>query len=182
MNSIARTRSNKQASSRLFFAACPDDRTRTRLVRVQAGFNAGSARAVAADNLHLTLAFLGQVPAAGRECYMHAAAMLEVPRIDITLDRFGYFGKRLLCWFGPSAVPAELQTWQRLLQAAIAPCGYRVRRRFKPHVTLFRNAGSLATPAQVPVVKWQMDRFFLLESVPRDNGVVYLPIEEYRAC
>ena len=170
-----------KAQARLFFAVYPDDRVRGQLARVQAGFAAGTARAVPPDNFHLTLAFLGEVPANERECCAQAAGTVEIPRTSIMLDRFGCFGKPPLCWLGPTAIPMELRTLYKRLQRAIAPCGYHDRREFRPHVTLFRKASGLTVPdAGPPKIEMPVDRFFLVESVLRSNGAVYVPIEEYR--
>ncbi len=172
--------STSSALARLFFALRPDDEMREHLAWVQTGFETHTARAVAPDNFHLTLVFLGEVPAGGRECYARAAETVEIPRFSITLDRFGYFSKRPLCWLGPSVIPVELRTLHKRLRRALAPCGDHDRREFKPHVTLFRKAAELTAPDEATAVEWRVDRFFLMESVQRGNGVVYRPIEEYR--
>ena len=172
--------STGKPQARLFFAVYPDDDAREQLARVQTGFEAGTAHAVVSDNFHLTLAFLGEVPANAHECYAQAAGTVEGPQFSITLDRFGYFDKKPLCWFAPSVIPVELRALHKRLQRAIEPCGYHDRREFRPHVTLFRKAAGLAIPDEVPAVTLHVDRFFLVESVQKDDGVVYVPIEEYR--
>ena len=172
--------STSKAQARLFFAVRPNDETRERLARVQMTFDVGTARAVAPDNFHLTLAFLGEMSADKRECYAQAAGTVEIPTFSVTLDRFGYFDKRPLCWIGPSAIPIELRTLHKRLVHAITPCGYRDRREFKPHVTLFRKAAGITPPDETPAVELRVDRFFLVESVQKDDSVVYVPIEEYR--
>ena len=172
-------RSTSRVQARLFFAVYPDDEVREQLVRVQADFAAHTARAVIPDNLHLTLAFLGNVPPERRECYAQAAGAVDVQPFCVTLDRFGYLGKRSSCCLEPSVISMELRGLYKQLQSAIAPCGYRSRREFHPHVTLFRKAAGLAAPERAPAVEWVVDRFFLVESVQQDDGVVYLPIEEF---
>ena len=160
-----------------------DDSVREQLAWVQAAFEAHTARAVTSGNFHLTLAFLGEVPASARECYAQAAGMIEVPQFNVTLDRFGYFDKTPLCWFGPSVIPVGLRTLHKRLQRAIALYGYRDRCEFKPHVTLFRKATGLTVPDETSAVELNVDRFFLIESVQKKNSVVYVPIEEYcNAC
>ncbi len=180
MARITLKHSTSKARARLFFAARPDDEVRARLARVQAGIATQAARAVAPDNFHLTLAFLGETPPDVRECCAQAAGTVEIPVFSVTLDRLGYFDKRTLCWFGPSVIPMELRTLHKRLQRALAPCGYRDRREFRPHVTLFRKAAGLAVPDEVAAMEWRVDRFFLVESVQQEGGVVYVPLEEYR--
>ncbi len=166
--------------ARLFFAVRPDNDARDLLAWVQAGFDAGGARAVMPDNFHLTLAFLGEVSAHRREYYAQAAGTVEIPGFSVALDRFGYFDRRAVCWLGPSVIPVALRTLHKRLQRALGPCGYHDRREFRPHVTLFRKAAGLPIPDETPSVELWVDRFFMVESVQQSDGVVYVPIEEYR--
>ena len=172
--------STSKARPRLFFALRPDEDARERLAWAQTGFEARAAHPVSPDNFHLTLAFLGEVPARERDCYARAGGTVEIPRFRVTLDRFGCFSKKPLCWLGPSVIPEELRTLHKRLQRAITPCGYYERREFRPHVTLFRKAAGLEAPDKAPVIDLRVDRFFLVESVQKNSGVVYVPIEEYR--
>ena len=165
----------------MFFAARPDDDARRQLAQVQATFDPDTARAVSPDNFHLTLAFLGEIPADERECCSLAAGAIEIPEFAVTLDRFGCFGRqRPLCWIGPTAIPVDLLTLHKRLHRALAVCGYHERRRFTPHVTLFRKAERLTAPDETPSIELRVDRFFLFESVRKDDDIVYVPIEEYR--
>ena len=180
MTRITIKHTTSAARARLFFAVYPSDAVRKRIAEAQAGFDAVEARATTPDNFHLTLAFLGETATDERECYAQAAGAVEMPAFAITLDRFKHFSKRSMCWLVPSAIPVELRALHKRLQRALAPCGYHDRREFRPHVTLFRKAAGLSLPDETPSVEWRVDRFFLVESVQKDGGVVYVPLEEYR--
>ncbi len=173
-------RATSATRARLFFAVYPSDAVRERIAEVQARFDAGTARATAPDNFHLTLAFLGETAADERECFAQAAGAVEVPTFNVTLDRFRHFGKRSMYWLVPSVIPVELRALHKRLHRALAPCGYHDRREFRPHVTLFRKAAGLSAPGETPAIEWRVNRFFLVESVQKDGGVVYVPLEEYR--
>jgi 2'-5' RNA ligase len=95
---------------RLFFALWPDAATRRMLdslareVAVETG-----GRAVAADNLHLTLAFLGERPAAiVPELFASAEAIEGLP-FRLSLDDVGCWRKTGIAWLAASKHAAQLQ-------------------------------------------------------------------------
>ncbi|WP_302622839.1 2'-5' RNA ligase family protein, partial [Pseudomonas aeruginosa] len=59
---------------------------------------------MATANLHLTLAFLGQVPSARREALLDMAAAIEAAPLDLYLDRLLRWRNGLLL-LAPSPVP-----------------------------------------------------------------------------
>ena len=70
---------------RLFFALWPDDDTRHALARLaKTRLPSGSGRLVAAQNIHLTVAFLGAVDAGFRENVERAAGSLSAPALQVT--------------------------------------------------------------------------------------------------
>lgn len=100
-------------------------------------------RRVPAENLHLTLAFLGDQPDAALESVHDALDTLQAAPIEITLGEAAVFGGS---WGQAIALRADggqaLQILHdrvlaRLRGADIAP----ERRRFRPHVTLVRLQG-----------------------------------------
>jgi 2'-5' RNA ligase len=75
---------------RLFFALWPDDRVRAALAVLAAELAAScGGRATAPDNLHATLAFLGNVPAARLPEFERMAASLHGRRFELRLDAMG---------------------------------------------------------------------------------------------
>ena len=165
---------------RLFFAIYPHRKVREKIIAIQAGFDIAAARPVPEENLHLTLAFLGEVAPGRYTCYTQAAAALPPTNFKLTLDRLGHFDKASLCWLAPSQPPEALFALQRRLKSAIAHCGYHDRRAFKPHVTLFRKASRLTRTGELPPVEWHVDGFVLMQSVQKNHRVNYLLLEEYR--
>ncbi|HEY0835711.1 MAG TPA: RNA 2',3'-cyclic phosphodiesterase [Azospirillum sp.] len=108
-----------------------------------AGLGGGvpGARWTEADNLHLTLRFIGDVPGDTAADIDAALAEVEAPAFDLVLDGVGVFGQgrnaRVL-WAGVERSDA-LTRLQAKVESAIVRCGLPAEeRRFSPHVTLAR--------------------------------------------
>ena len=104
--------SETRQSLRLFYALWPDDTVRAALANLQ---TVVSGRKTPYENLHLTLAFLGEQPAASLAVLEKILADLAVPEMKLTLDRIGYFKQSRIAWAGMHAVPDELFKLQRQL-------------------------------------------------------------------
>src|SRR5690242_10843202 len=97
---------------RLFYALWPDDATRNALTRLQLQVRGRKTRA---PNLHLTLAFLGDQPAAMLPLLQTILRQLPPPAPALTLDRFGYFSGSRIAWAGMQEVPETLTQLQKTL-------------------------------------------------------------------
>jgi 2'-5' RNA ligase len=130
---------------RLFVAVNLPDAEIARLAAVLATFSASDLpfRWVAAESIHITLKFLGEVPDA-RVTEIGAAlrrAAAGVAPFDVAIGGFGAFGARSrprVLWVGVAAPPA-LHELQERVEAQIEPLGYpREQRDFSPHLTIGR--------------------------------------------
>jgi len=111
-------------------------------IAAQAGLPAG--RPVARENLHLTLAFLGERPANVLEDVHYALGAIRAPAFELALSGLGLIGEgrpRALCAEVPP-VPALSFLRDKVAQAARGAGLALERGRFRPHVTLAR-LGSL---------------------------------------
>jgi 2'-5' RNA ligase len=140
----------KTPSRRIFVAVLPDAATRAELVRRQKLLlpHLAKARATAADNLHLTLAFLGMLEegqvASTLEAMREAAASAPAEDIDLPLGGLGSFGRegRAILWQGIALGPGRdaLVKLQANLDAALRSHGFELDDRpYRPHITLARN-------------------------------------------
>ncbi len=173
------------ASLRVFFALWPDARARDALA-VLAGAAAARAqgRAAAAANLHLTLAFLGDVPSPRVASLQSigAAAASAVRPFALTLDRVGAFREAGIAWAGASAVPVELERLAALLHDALAAQNVAIERRaFRPHITLARRCRKRVSASVVTPITWTVTRMTLNASdlssgVPRYHEVAGWPL------
>ncbi|NVD99761.1 RNA 2',3'-cyclic phosphodiesterase [Massilia sp. BJB1822] len=158
---------------KLFFALWPDAATRGALAALQSQV---AGRATPPDKLHLTLAFLGQQPAAALPPLLEILHALSVPPLRLEIDCFGYFSKPRIAWAGMSAVPPALLELQDDLMRRLEAAGFSAATHgeFRPHVTLAREAKTAppAGAAFAPVV-WTAREVALVESLP---SCLYQPV------
>ncbi len=157
---------------RLFLAIVPGRAESEALHRYAAAQPCAGGRQTAARNLHLTLAFLGDVPLARIPALVEALGGVPFEPFTLTFDRCGVWHGGLL-WVGCRSVPAGLASLVVAIRDALRGLGLPVERRpFQAHVTLWRklrHAGSLAQPA----MSWRCAGFALMASSLSPDGAQY---------
>lgn len=158
-------------SRRLFYALWPDDGTRVALARLR---TAMQGRQTPLQNLHLTLAFLGQQSGDRLPVLERILADLPKAEMQLVLDRIGYFARNRIAWIGMHEVPAALAALQRSLIHDLERHEIRLKdaSHFKPHVTLARDAAAPPEIAFSPI-HWRATRIALVESATELDGVCY---------
>jgi len=128
---------------RVFYAIWPDALARERIAQIAAEIaRMGGGRAIAACNLHVTLAFIGAVPTQRLDALRDAGAVATrgIDAIDVSLERLGGAHNGELAWLAPTSVPPALVELHAKLAAALEARGFATERReFRPHVTLARR-------------------------------------------
>ncbi len=161
---------------RVFFAVWPDAAARdslAALARIVAEQTNG--RAPPSENLHLTLAFVGDVAAnsVGTLRAIGLSAAAAAAPFTLTLDRIGTFRRTGIAWVGAAAVPAELTRMAQSLADALVACGFRIEQRaFAPHVTLARRCRRRCDLVPGAPIAWTVSRIVLnaSEQVPGGPG------------
>jgi len=141
---------------RLFVAVNFNDDTRSRLIALRDGLRARSVRGnfTTPENIHLTLAFLGEC---NEKQAVNAKAAMEAVRfepIEIIIERVGQFKRPggSLWWAGAKATESLLGA-QRDLTLRLSETGFTLdRRSYSPHITIGREVETDAKP-------WDIDRF-----------------------
>ncbi len=147
-------------------------------------------RWVPAQNVHLTLKFLGDVSPSSLDLIkqMLLAEATEYPPFEVQVEGIGCYPnprRPRVLWVGLRA-PAELASLQRAIEAASARLGYESEERdFSPHLTIGRvrqNASStdlhnIRTALDEVHVGWlgtaRVDAIHLFKSELRPEGSVY---------
>lgn len=167
---------------RVFFALWPPPAVQDALAAL-AGECASRVRGriVARDNLHVTLAFLGEIPPPAVRAVAEAAASVPVEPFVLRLDRLGFWRRPGIVWAGTRECPPPLLELVGALQGRLARLGFPPDDRpFEPHVTLMRRAPR--RPRLAPVaVQWPVDGFCLVRSERDERGSVYHVVEQWRA-
>lgn len=126
---------------RLFTAICLDDACRDMLCEAMRRLQKQGVRGafVPRENLHLTLAFIGETQrvAAAEKCL----ASLRAPRFSVQIEGLGRFARPGgdVLWAGVRAGEALLEV-QRKLCSLLYNAGFEMEARpYKPHLTLGRK-------------------------------------------
>jgi RNA 2',3'-cyclic 3'-phosphodiesterase len=166
---------------RLFFALWPSSDLQAKLA-AWARQVAGKGRAMRRENLHLTLAFLGDTEAALVPGLIARAAGVRFGHIRLPLDRAGYWKHNRIIWCGADGEPQALTALVEALRACLDAAGVVFDHKpFVSHVTLVRNATGLpATPAWIPLV-WEAGDFALVSSVRVEGRVTYQVLQRFPA-
>ena len=129
------------------------------------------------ENLHLTLAFIGEYAEA--EPVVDALSAVSFSAFGLALDGFGCFGD--LWWAGLRASPA-LDALARRVRYALAEQGIPFdRKRFSPHITLLRKAKGAVPPLRTQSAEMTVDAFTLMRSDRGKNGMIYTPLARFPA-
>lgn len=164
---------------RLFFALWPDAGARAVLAATAAELRKScGGRAPAANHLHLTLAFLGSVPAARLPELENIAAGIATQSFChsfmLTLDHIGWWRRPRLVWAGMRNCPCELEALADALASGLQSRGFHTeQRRFRPHVTLLRDADRAPATATYEAMSWRATQFVLVQSTIENGGVKY---------
>lgn len=165
---------------RLFYALWPDDATRDALTDIQQRI---AGRRVRRENLHLTLAFLGQQRADLLPALEDMLMSLPVETMPLSIDRIGYFPRNRIAWSGMSKPSGALMRLHENLTRKLLERGivFDSSSRFKPHVTLARDADAPEDFDFEPIT-WHAGHVALVESGQDARGVVYRVLALRRAA
>jgi 2'-5' RNA ligase len=178
---VTETDEKQPGTRRLFFALWPDDATRAALNRTGKWLHQHwGGRRMRADTLHITLAFLGDLPAAQLDALLQGIHGIPVGTFELSLDQAGHWSHNRIGWLGLSqpAKPLEnlVSALRDQLRALDIPFDARPH---TPHITLLRKAQGGATVECLPV-NWTVDRFVLVRSNPQADGVHYYVLQTWQ--
>ena len=151
---------------RLFFAAWPDGPAASALstLAIEVAERCGG-RPVPEANIHLTLAFLGDVPEARMPELEAIAQAVRFPAFELALDRLGSFRRARVAWIGCGVVPPGLLSLESDLSARLRDAGFPLEDRpYAPHVTLARKAAHAVRHEGVAAIPWKAGSFELVQT------------------
>jgi 2'-5' RNA ligase len=171
---------------RLFFALWATAEERRALsAAAAAAVGTSGGRAVPQANLHVTLAFLGQVPAA-RTTELAALAHRVGTNGALAGTPLLLQFERLAYWHAPqilvalSTAGAAAAALAAALQREASAAGFLPDLKpFRAHVTVARKVTHAAASTPLPSVSWKCAEFVLVESRTVATGSVYSVLESY---
>jgi len=115
------------------------------------------------DTLHLTLAFLGDIPAERLVEATRVADGVVAEPFSLTLDRLGYWKHNRIVWAGGESPP--LTFLAGALTDGLRAAGFALEARpFVAHLTLLRDAHCVDVPSLPAPVAWPVREFVLAQS------------------
>ncbi|MCR5575448.1 MAG: RNA 2',3'-cyclic phosphodiesterase [Oscillospiraceae bacterium] len=129
------------------------------------------------ENMHLTLAFIGEYPDA--EPITDALSAVSFAPFELSLDGMGCFGN---LWWAGIGESAPLTALVRKLRRALAENGIPFdRKRFSPHVTLIRKASGKLPAIQLQPASMTVNAGSLMRSDRGRNGMIYTELFAWEA-
>ncbi len=168
--------------ARVFFALWPSPTVQRALHdRAVALKPACEGRVMRAETLHLTLAFVGEVPRTRLTALLEVGAEIRSGAFGLQLDLSGYWPHNRIVWLGTQQCPPALQALAGRLGDALALQGFTLeKRRFHPHVTLLRKAQRHPEASSLPALVWDVQDFVLVESLRDHEGARYRALARWR--
>ena len=141
-------------------------------------------------NIHLTLKFLGSVPAERLHEVVRAVqrAVVPAPPIRLELAVLGSFPNRRaprVVWAGLKELPKELRNLQKRVEKELVAIGFSAESRpFSPHFTLGRvrsgrNIGKLVAALQAERLEpllFEVAEVIVMASRLHASGALYTPV------
>ena len=163
---------------RLFFAAWPPPRAAQALgAWASEVAETSGGKLVRVENIHLTLAFLGE---ADPTKAIAAAKAVGGRKHELPIDAARYWKKNKIVWVGPARIPGELSALAGELHDRLPSAGFVLEERpFAAHITLLRNARVPASIPPLPTVRWPVNEFLLVQSRTSPKGSIYERLERF---
>ena len=140
-----------------------------------------------AEQLHLTLAFLGEVAEEEERALVAQLGEIDGAAFPVMLKRLGSFGSRgrpSVVWVGLEEAPEDLFHLHRAVKVAVGRAGLKTDGKgFHPHVTLGRCKevkmaalkGFLGENAGREFGSFGVEGFTLYQSILHPSGAEHLP-------
>lgn len=184
-------KNERPATARVFFGLWPSPELAGQLAAyADAAAKQFGGRPTRLDTIHLTLAFLGDVPETQLPALCDVARRVAFRSFELSLDQVGFWPRQRLLWAGcreslPALGDLVADLREALVQAGLPAHDHE--RTFIPHVTLVRkiptsSAGDIAYRLQpVAPLRWPCHEFVLVRSQLAVTGSRYQTVAGFPA-
>jgi len=172
---------------RLFIAVNFSSATKNSLLdlRDELRSNAERGSFTLPENLHITLAFLGECNAKQTYTIKNVMDAVSFKPFDILIERVGRFGSgegETLWWAGAN-VCEVLSDLHRELTDKLVAAGFTLdKRKFSPHITLGRRVITDAVPRRIEPFGETVHKIDLMKSERIDGRLTYTAIHQRISC
>jgi 2'-5' RNA ligase len=140
------------------------------------------------ENLHLTLAFIGEVSPKKLDKIVAILNTVELSTFDITIEQLGAFspkGNRAqsgATWWAGVQKDKTLMLLQREITYKLAICGFPMDgRKYKPHITIGREVVTAHAPWMFAPFGETVTSFELMKSERIDGKLTYTELHRVEA-
>lgn len=173
----------KTETLRVFFAIWPDDGVRKQLAGLAEQLREAalcSGRKTKAENIHLTLVFVGEVDASKLGALCRVADEIKdssACAFDFALEKIRHWKRNRIVYASTVEIPQGLINLVSTLTDALSAAGFSLEQRaYKPHVTLMRDALCQSLPELAEPITWRVREWMLVKSEQTGDGPVYTPM------
>ena len=156
---------------RLFIAVPLDEKTKSAILSTMREMKSAGVRGryAAPDNLHITLAFIGETDRL--KDVIRAVRTIKVKPFSISLSGVGSFHD--LLWVGLSD-QGELNQLAESVRSALTAAGIPFdAKKFMPHITIVRDSSGFTGQIDAPEGTMTVGRIALMKSEVRNGRRVY---------
>lgn len=167
---------DKLSQERLFFALWPDRQVRDHLDQIsQQASQHLKGKRISPENLHVTLAFIGEVEFSTRCCLECVAKQVQGQAFTLFFNKMDYWEKNQIFWVGAHVLPPALTLLVTDLSTRLQVCGYHPESRpYQVHITLLRKAHPITqTLPSWKHFSWWVEEFCLVRSQLTALGSCY---------
>ena len=165
---------------RLFIAINFSDETRAQLLalRNELRSRSTSGNFIAPENLHLTLAFIGEASPKKVDKIKAILETVTFEPFETAINRLGSFSRGTL-WYAGLREDKPLMMLQREITHKLALCGFEMDgRKYSPHITLGREVLTDTAPWQVEPFGEIVASIELMKSERIGGKLTYTAIHE----
>jgi 2'-5' RNA ligase len=137
------------------------------------------------ETIHLTLAFLGDVPETQLPLLQQTAQVVRAEPFVLDIDHLEFWKRNHLLWAGNASPNIALAELIEQLQGALTEAGFAVaglNRIFTPHITLVRKLPESDAPLTLPAIdsiRWLCTSFALVCSQTPGAGATYRTLVDF---
>ena len=132
------------------------------------------AKSIAAENLHMTMCFIGDASSQQEQQLVELTEQLKTHVVNMDFTYLGVFSKPGVLYIAPSEDSIAATDLAAQLKKIASTLSIRTdKRRFSPHVSLFRKVKHLPEIQHMPVFKVAFSHLVLYKSILGAEGVVY---------
>ena len=175
MPEVGKQGTESLATARVFFALWPDEMVNEQFMQWANLLHETCGGSITRPgNLHITLAFLGNVANSRLDELKLLAAKIGGSAFKLSFTAPGYWRHNRIVWAAPDETPQVLSDLVKALERSLQIVGFSFDERpYAPHLTLLRKARWDPPARTLKSINWAINEFVLVRSYQTERGAEY---------